>query len=441
MPEPTVAESQNSVEVVPKSYLVAFVLTTFCFALWGFANDITNPLVEAFGRIFNQSNFASSFVQFAFYGGYCFMALPAALFIKKFSYKTGLLVGLALYALGGLAFIPAASVGEFMPFLIAFFVMTCGLSFLETSANPYILSMGPASTATQRLNLAQSFNPLGSIVGILTAKYAILSNINALDGPERAKLPVEQFDAMKFSDLAIVRGPYVAIGLVIVTMFVLILVKKMPHNQDSDTSLDIVGTLRRLFANSRYVGGVIAQAFYVGAQIMCWTFTAQYGKAVYMAEGLSAGEAAASASSFTLYSMVLFAVARFVCTFLLKYVQPGALLLVLATGAMGLLVPVMLVGGQTGLWALVGVSGCMSLMFPTIYGIALDRVGDDAKLGAAGLVMAIAGGSIMPPLQGYLIDTWSLNLSFVLPLVCFGVIAIYGLFTAKAKAPLEISAA
>lgn len=441
MAEPIVAEPQSEAEVVPKSYLVAFVLTTFCFALWGFANDITNPLVEAFGRIFNQSTFASSFVQFAFYGGYCFMALPAALFIKRFSYKTGLLVGLALYALGGLAFIPAASVGEFMPFLIAFFVMTCGLSFLETSANPYILSMGPASTATQRLNLAQSFNPLGSIVGILTAKYAILSNINPLDGPERAELAIEEFEAMKFSDLAIVRGPYVAIGLVIATMFVLILVKKMPRNQDSDRSLDIGGTLSRLLANARYVGGVIAQAFYVGAQIMCWTFTAQYGKDVFVAEGMSAGDGATAASSFTLYSMVLFAVSRFVCTFLLKYVRPGALLMVLALGAMALLVPVIFIGGKVGLWSLVGVSGCMSLMFPTIYGIALDRVGDDAKLGAAGLVMAIAGGSVMPPLQGYLIDTWSLNFSFVLPLICFLVIAIYGLFTSKPQAPLAAPAA
>ena len=420
----TTAEDQRS--VVPRQYVVAFALTTFCFALWGFANDITNPLVEAFGRIFNKSNFASSFVQFAFYGGYCFMAIPAALFIKKFSYKSGLLVGLALYALGGLAFIPAASVGLFMPFLIAFFVMTCGLSFLETSANPYILSMGSEATATRRLNLAQAFNPLGSIAGILTAKFVILSQINEMDGPQRAQLPPEQFESMKFADLAIVRGPYVAIGIVIAIMFLAILLKKMPRNQESGGGLDIGGTFSRLFANGRYVGGVIAQAFYVGAQIMCWTFTSQYGKAVFMDGGMSAGDAATAASSYTLYSMILFAVSRFLCTFLLKYLSPGKLLMTLSIAAVALLLGVINVGGQTGLWCLVGVSGCMSLMFPTIYGMALEGVGDDAKLGAAGLVMAIAGGSVLPLLQGYLIDSRGVNFSFWLPLVCFIAVAIYG---------------
>ena len=211
--------NKTTAPLIAKNLIVPFVLITFCFALWGFANDITNPLVQAFGTIFNQSAFLSSFVQFAFYGGYCFMAIPAAIFIKKYSYKSGILVGLTLYALGGILFIPASIIGIFWPFCAAFFIMTCGLSFLETSANPYILSMGDESTATQRLNLAQSFNPMGSIIGILVAKDFILAKLNKLSSAERAALPTEEFDTIKMADLAIVREPYVAIGVVIAIMF------------------------------------------------------------------------------------------------------------------------------------------------------------------------------------------------------------------------------
>lgn len=412
--------------IVSRSFLFPFILITFCFALWGFANDITNPLVKAFGTIFNQSAFISSFVQFAFYAGYCFMAIPAAIFIKKYTYKSGILVGLALYAIGGILFIPASTIGIFWPFCAAFFIMTCGLSFLETSANPYILSMGDESTATQRLNLAQAFNPIGSIIGILVAKDFILAKLSKLSTAERAQLPLEEFEVIKMADLVIVRTPYVAIGLVLLIVFLLILFTKMPKSRDGDQPLDIRGTFKRLFANLRYREGVIAQAFYVGAQITVWTYTIYYGTETLMNEGMIEAEAAAQAVNYNFYAMILFGVSRFVCTFLLRYVQPGALLMYLAIGAILLLIPVIFVGGRTGLYALVGISGCMSLMFPTIYGIALQGIGEDAKLGAAGLVMAIAGGSLLPPLQGLMLDNYGVQLSYTMPIICFLVIAIFG---------------
>jgi MFS transporter, FHS family, L-fucose permease len=416
--------------VISKKLLIPFALITFCFALWGFANDITNPLVKAFGTIFNQSTFISSFVQFSFYAGYCFMAIPAALYIKRYSYKSGILVGLALYAIGGIMFIPASLMGIFWPFLAAFFIMTCGLSFLETSANPYILAMGDPSTSTQRLNFAQSFNPIGSLVGIFIAREYILSKMNSMGTGERAELSQGEFDIIKMADLAVVRGPYVAIGIILIIVFILILITKMPKYQ-SGGNLDIKGTFRRLVANIRYREGVIAQTFYVGAQIAIWTYTIHYGTEVLMNEGMAEGQAAAQSVGFNFIATSIFTVSRFICTFLLKYVSPGALLMYLAIVAMILLVPVMVVGGRIGLYALIGVSGSMSLMFPTIYGIALKGVGEDAKLGAAGLVMAIAGGSILPPIQGLLIDQWALHYSFILPLLCFGMVAIYGLRVQK----------
>ncbi|HEX9601449.1 MAG TPA: L-fucose:H+ symporter permease [Mariniflexile sp.] len=430
--------STTKIPVVSVNLIVPFVLITFCFALWGFANDITNPLVSAFGRIFNQSQTISSFTQVAFYGGYCLMAIPAAIFIKKYTYKSGILLGLALYAIGGLIFIPAASTGLFWPFLAAFFILTCGLSFLETSANPYILSMGDEATSTQRLNLAQAFNPIGSITGAWVAKEFILAKMNKLSTAERAALPSNEFEAIKMVDLQVVKTPYVIIGLVIAIMFVLILLKKMPKSKEDDGSkgLDIKGTVKRLVSNIRYKEGVIAQAFYVGAQICVWTYTIQYGIKVFMDLGMIEADAAIEAGSYTIYALIVFTVSRFICTFLLKYLTPGSLLMYLSIAAIGLLVPVIFVGGLIGLYALVAVSACMSLMFPTIYGIALKGVGEDAKLGAAGLVMAIGGGALMPYVQAYLIDSFNVNVSYILPLICFIAIAIYG-FRSYRKYPYQ----
>jgi len=599
--------SQEKTPVVARKYLITFILVTILFPLWGFANDITNPMVAAFKKILLISNFESSLVQAAFYGGYCFMAIPAALFIKRFSYKKGILVGLALYSVSALFFPVAGQMGAFWAFLLAYFTMTCGLSFLETTANPYILSMGAQETATRRLNFAQSFNPMGSICGMFVAMIFILANLTVvkydaelapvlakeahqriskvtsltdksqitienkkikrklktmsldavkwaklneqkltawvtkakevtkalkekksvdwnsvleslkkdhqrlakvlaiisdsstsdaekwaaiksqnllgntkkeviakidkeitqgknitiidyitgntkgvnwetsglLDGSpdeESARTLLSKIDKTKWAaiqkaDLDVLQGPYFAIGIVVAFFFFVFLLKILPEAAgEDDKSLHVKATLGRLFKNSNYVGGVIAQAFYVGAQIMIWTFIIQYAEN-------ELGMRASTAQGYNIIAMIIFVSSRFICTFLLKYVSPGALLSFLALGGMALVLGLIFIHGMLGLYCLIGVSACMSLMFPTIYGIALDGLGDDAKLGAAGLIMAIGGGCLMPPLQASIMDKdafefgsmtlSSTRVSFVLPFICFVAIAIYGFLAHK----------
>lgn len=416
------------------NYFLPFVLVTLCFALWGFANDITNPMVKAFSKIFRMSVADGALVQLAFYGGYFAMALPAALFVRKFSYKSGIVMGLGLYALGALLFIPAGQIGLYYPFLIAYFIMTCGLSFLETSANPYILSMGESSQATRRLNLAQAFNPIGSLLGMFVAMEFIQSRLNPLSSSERATLTNVEFELIKNSDLNVLVRPYMFLGLVILVIFLCFILVKMPSGESSAQGVSsLKHTFGRLFHNTAYREGVVAQFFYVGAQIMCWTFIIQYGTKVFMSEGMREIDAEVLSQRYNILAMMLFCVSRFVCTFLMKYVKPNKLLSFFALAASLLTLGVIFVGGRFGLYSLVAISVCMSLMFPTIYGLSLSGVGDDAKVGAAGLIMAILGGSVLPPLQAAIIDLegilglQSVNVSFILPLICFVIIAVYGI--------------
>lgn len=386
-------------------------------------------MVAAFKNILLLTNTQSSLVQSAFYGGYCVMAIPAAIFIKRFTYKSGILMGLGLYALGCLLFIPAGNLQQFAPFLLAYFVMTCGLSFLETSANPYILSMGPEETATRRLNLAQAFNPIGSITGMFVAKEFILARLDKTDEASRREMleaDPEAFAAIAKSDLDVIVGPYLILGVVVSVAFIVFAIARLPRTGESGPGkLDIGGTIKRLIANRRYRGGVIAQAFYVGAQIMCWTFIIQYA-------GATMGMSKEAAQGYNIVAMIIFVSSRFICTFLLHYTSPGRLLLGLAIGGGALSLGTVFLPGMIGLGCLVGISACMSLMFPTIYGLALDGLGDDAKLGSAGLILAIGGGCLMPPLQAMIIDQETFlgimgaRASFILPAICFVVIALYG---------------
>lgn len=414
------------------SYVIPFILITFCFALWGFANDITNPMVKAFSKIFRMSVTDGALVQVAFYGGYFAMAFPAAMFIRKYSYKAGILLGLGLYALGALLFFPAKMTGEYYPFLAAYFILTCGLSFLETSANPYILSMGTEETATRRLNLAQSFNPMGSLLGMYVAMNFIQAKLNPMDTADRAQLSSAEFEVVRDSDLSVLIAPYLTIGIVIFAMFMIILLSRMPKNFDQSHSINLGPTLKRIFSIHRYREGVIAQFFYVGAQIMCWTFVIQYGTRLFMSQGMEEKAAEVLSQEYNIIAMIFFCISRFVCTFILRYLNPGKLLMILAIAGCFFTAGVILFQDIWGMYCLVAVSACMSLMFPTIYGIALTGLGDDAKFGAAGLIMAILGGSILPPLQASIIDLgtlWNMpavNISFILPLICFIVITVYG---------------
>lgn len=420
--------NKKKIPVVPRAMIFPFILVTSLFALWGFANDITNPMVAAFKNILLITNFESSLVQFAFYGGYCVMAIPAALFIRKFDYKKGILMGLALYSAGCFLFLPAGNAMAFWAFLIAYFVMTCGLAFLETTSNPYIISMGDEETSTQRLNFSQAFNPIGSLTGMLIARNLILAKLNPATEAERIALGEvnpEALAVMQKADLDVVSGPYLMLGIVVFVFFLVFLIAKLPATGEKSTT-SAMSSFKRLMANGRYVRSVIAQAFYVGVQIMVWTFIIHYAEH-------ELGMPKTTAQLYNMVAMGIFVTSRFICTFLLKYIKPSALLLTLALAGAACTLGTIFIKGMPGLYCLVAISACMSLMFPTIYGIALKGLGDDTKLASAGLIVAIGGGSLMPPLQGLLIDkaVWfdgflsSVRISFILPLICFIVIAGY----------------
>jgi len=423
--------------IVSTKTLLPFILITSLFALWGFANAVTDPMVQAFKKVLELSNSQAAWVQMAFYGGYFCMALPAALFVRKYSYKVGVLIGLALYATGALLFYPAAITEQFWFFCLGLYILTFGLAFLETTANPYILAMGDPKTATQRLNLAQAFNPIGLLLGLLVAQQFVLKKLQSDDIENYSALSESKKALIRTSDLMVIRDPYVILGLVILAILVLIAISKMPQSKGDGSIPSIAHTLNSLKKNKKYVFGVVAQIFYVGAQIMCWTYIYQYAEAI--------GIDSQTAANYQIVAFILFLVGRVIGTYLLRFISSGKLLLTYAIAAIIAALGTMFLVGPVGLYCLVALSLCMSVMFPTIYGIALENLEEEeSKIGAAGLVMAIVGGALMPGLQGQIIDIGGfgvndtqilglseVNFSFILPLVCFIVIAFYGHMTNK----------
>lgn len=427
----------NKPKLVEKKYLVSFILITSLFALWGFANDITNPMVAAFQTLMELPASEAALVQFAFYGGYATMAVPAALFIRRYSYKSGILLGLGLYAVGAFLFIPAAHYQAFSFFCVSLYILTFGLAFLETTANPLILSLGARETSTQRLNLAQAFNPMGSLSGMAIASFVVLPQLwsdkrdaagdvlfHGLSAAEKADI--------RLHDLDVIRDPYVAIGIVVLVVMGIIAFTAIPRTQNTDKRVSNRLTLSRLWHNLPYRYGVVAQVFYVAAQIMVWTFIIQY------ADNLGIDKA--TAQVYNICAMVMFLCSRFITTFLMRYVNSRVLLALFGIGAALATIGTIFIVGMAGLYCLVAISFFMSLMFPTIYGIALEDVEeDDTTLGAAFLVMAIVGGALMPPLQGAVIDLgtvmWlpAVNASFVLPLICFVIVSAYGFYCARKR--------
>lgn len=512
--------SDPKTAVVPKKFLLPFILTTCCFALWGFANDFTNPLVKVFEQVFIINTSQASWLQFAFYTGYFCMAIPAVFFIRKFSYKAAILLGLSLYAAGALIAVPASLLANFWLFALTSYVITYGLAFLETACNPYILAMGDPKTATQRLNLAQAFNPIGSLMGMIVAsailapslkvteiraeiqkgnqeyiqhlvtdannlpegasvkvdvaedgtesKSVILQDgesvtfyedgvpnfdnvLGALDGslPNvmksiRANEP-EAFEAIQQADLGSVRAPYVTIACIVGVFFLIYCFAKMPTLREEGAKDAPFGEVAlRIIKKAHFREGVIAQLFYVGAQIMCWTFVVHYGMEQV---GISLGQAQA----WNIVAMIIFLSSRWICTAMMRVISPGIMLTVFAIGAIGFTLGAIYLKGETftiglpgfvhgfigpelagntGLVSLVMVSACMSLMFPTIYGIALYNMKpEEAKLGSAFLIMSIVGGAILTKLQGGIITDYGIRTSFFLPAGCFLIIALFGFRT------------
>ena len=528
---------EKSDPIVPKQYLLTFCLVTVLFALWGFANNFTDPMVKVFKDVFAISNMQSSFVQMAFYGGYATMAIPAALFIRKYSYKSGIVVGLLLFAIGAFISIPAANTINFWLFISGLYILTFGLAFLETTANPFILSMGPEKTSTLRLNLAQAFNPIGSLGGAFIAASFVMNNVHVaefkadingfkdelsisktedtelavlpflkakerplkkdaatkeyvyakaaeaagaeyaplqqaivdvgagkIDSFQEMKLPALKekaaellsagaanvgvdealrdfregkigsyqemdFPSLQRHDLNLVSTTYMTLGCIVLATLIVFLIKKMPKTaaDDDDDDLDIGATVGRLLRNPRYIFGVVAQMFYVGAQIMVWTFIIQYAEN-------ELGMDNATAANHQIVALVIFLAFRYICTAFLRYVSPGKLLAILALFGVAFTLGAIHLQGMTGLYSLILISACMSLMFPTIYGIALEGIGQDAKLGSAGLILAIVGAVWLTGFQGRILDlesfmgTTATRGSFYLSVGCFIIIAIYGLF-------------
>lgn len=401
-------------KTIDRRHAVPFALVTSMFLLWGLANNMTDTLLAAFKRIMSMSDTQTSLIQFAFYGSYFCFALPAALFIRRRSFKSGIILGLLLYAAGAMLFLPAARVASYGFYLVAIYVMAGGCSVLETTANPYVMSMGDPRTATRRLNIAQSFNPVGSILGILMSKYFILDDIR----------------------LYSISGTYAALGLVLLGILVVMLFARMPSGKDDDRSDSVGASFRRLLSNRLYRRGVVAQFFYVGAQIGVWSFTIR----LVMQE---TGRLEAAASSIYLISIVGHCLSRFIYTGLMRWFSPARLLTF--GGVMSALLSLTVVLSAGTGWicitSLVLISSFMSLMFPTIYGIALGGImrGDhpgDSKIGASGLIMSILGGALLTPLQGMVSDHTNIYTSYAVPAFCFVVVTAYAVYAHRCKATL-----
>ena len=401
-------------KTIDRHHAVPFALVTSMFLLWGLANNMTDTLLAAFKRIMSMSDTQTSLIQFAFYGSYFCFALPAALFIRRRSFKSGIILGLLLYAAGAMLFLPAARVASYGFYLVAIYVMAGGCSVLETTANPYVMSMGDPRTATRRLNIAQSFNPVGSILGILMSKYFILDDIS----------------------LYSISGTYAALGLVLLGILVVMLFARMPSGKDDDRSDSVGASFRRLLSNRLYRRGVVAQFFYVGAQIGVWSFTIR----LVMQE---TGRLEAAASSIYLISIVGHCLSRFIYTGLMRWFSPSRLLTFGGVMSALLSLTVVLSAGTGWLCitSLVLISSFMSLMFPTIYGIALGGImrGDhpgDSKIGASGLIMSILGGALLTPLQGMVSDHTNIYTSYAVPAFCFVVVTAYAVYAHRCKATL-----
>mgnify|MGYP002795436737 CR=1 FL=1 len=401
-------------KTIDRRHAVPFALVTSMFLLWGLANNMTDTLLAAFKRIMSMSDTQTSLIQFAFYGSYFCFALPAALFIRRRSFKSGIILGLLLYAAGAMLFLPAARVASYGFYLVAIYVMAGGCSVLETTANPYVMSMGDPRTATRRLNIAQSFNPVGSILGILMSKYFILDDIS----------------------LYSISGTYAALGLVLLGILVVMLFARMPSGKDDDRSDSVVASFRRLLSNRLYRRGVVAQFFYVGAQIGVWSFTIR----LVMQE---TGRLEAAASSIYLISIIGHCLSRFIYTGLMRWFSPSRLLTFGGVMSALLSLTVVLSAGTGWLCitSLVLISSFMSLMFPTIYGIALGGImrGEhpgDSKIGASGLIMSILGGALLTPLQGMVSDHTNIYTSYAVPAFCFVVVTAYAVYAHRCKATL-----
>ncbi len=466
--------------LIPAGILFPFILLTSLFFIWAVPNNMTDTMLAAFKRIMSLTDTQTAWIQVVCYLlGYGFFALPGAIYIKKHTYKSGVLLGLGFCITGGMLFYPAmlantiSSPVSFGVYLLAIFVLFAGLSILETSANSYVYALGDPQTATRRLNFSQSFNPFGAVTGVVVSQVFILSQLNTMSAAERVSLSENELLAIQKNELLAVTNAYMILGLVMLTLFLLILFTRMPKAQDDDKSLDLKATLKRLLKNKNYVWGVIAQFFYVGSQIAVWSFIIRYVMQQLNLDSIIAGlganpsqesiiaalrqtepvagafynfteaigldillprTAEQAGATYYIMSLILFVVGRFLCTWLMKYIKPVNLLSTLTVLAVVFSLTVVYSTGFVGVYALMGISGCMSLMFPTIYGLGVRGLGDDTKIGGSGMVMAIAGAALLTQIQGILSDqSGSIKFAYWVPAIAFGIIAYYSFTVARSE--------
>jgi len=459
--------------VVPKGIILPFALLCTLFFAWAVPNNLTDTMLATFKRIMSLSDTKTAWIQIACYLlGYGCFALPGALFIKRFTYKSGVLLGLGLFAGGAILIYPvgftaASSLNTcYMLYLACLVILFAGLSVLETSANSYVCAIGSELTATQRLNFAQSFNPFGAITGVVVSQIFVLSQLNVKTAEERAELPAEELAAIQAGEINAVTTAYLVMGLLMVCLFLAILLTRMPSLKEDDKRLDLIGTFGRLSRNLNYVCGVAAQFFYVGAQIAVWSYiirytmaqldldgvvqrlgpdasTEQITQALRNVEPFAGGvynvcewlgldfvlpkTAEQAGGTYYIVSLVLFVVGRFACTGLMRFVKPRNLLTALSVIAVVCCLITIKDEGFLGVYALMMISACMSLMFPTIYGLGIAGLKDDTKIGGSGMVMAIAGAAVLTQIQGVVSDqAESIKIAYWVPAIAFVMIGLYG---------------
>jgi len=395
-----------------------FAIITALFFFWGLANNLTGVLQETFGRIMDIGGWQTLLIESAFYAAYFIFAIPATYFIFRYSYKNSVILGLTLYSVGAMLFFPASNVGSPYFYIIAIYVLAGGCTVLETVANPYILSLGRNyGDSVFKLNLAQAFNPLGSITGILVGQALIMNNLIFEGADTNPEIMHEQLDAITML--------YCVIGEVLMVFLVALLFISMPVEgslafEGRRTLLNLRESLFRVLRSRRFRGGVVAQFMYVGAQTGVWGYITK------VSENID-GVGPHAATSVFVWAMVAFGVARFVFTYLMRSIHYHNLLLWAAASAVVLCMVVIFGGGYFVVVSLVLISAMMSLMFPTIFGAALEKAGSDMQAGSSLLIMSIAGGAFIMPLQNYISDSNGAQMSFIVPAFCFMAIAAFAL--------------
>jgi len=474
---------ENKDRMIPRGIVWPFILLTTLFFAWAVPNNLTDTMLAAFKRIMSLSDSKTAWIQVVCYLlGYGCFAIPGAIFIRKYSYKSGVLLGLGLYALGTFLFYPASKVavtnngGGYLMFLFAILVLFAGLSVLETSTNSYVVSLGSEKTATRRLNFSQSFNPFGAITGVVISQIFILSQLNTMTAAERAGLSEQQLAAIQGNELNAVTTTYMILGGVMLVIFLAIALTKMPNSKESG-EFHFKESVKRLVHNKNYVWGVVAQFFDIGAQIAIWSYVIRYAmqnlhldsvitslganassdqiiEALRGVEPLAGGfysvaeavgldallprTAEQAGATYYIMSLILFVISRFICTGLMKYFSPRKLLVFFSGLGVLLSAGVVLGHGFFGVYCLIGLSGCLSLMFPTIYGMGTEGLGEDLKLGGSGMVMAIAGASLLTQIEGILSDTsGSISTAYIVPGVAFAIILYYAAVFCKKQEKRE----